>query len=710
MSKSTISWVSDVAAWLTAAPIRDTDGALAPTARWNQLARRANLQRGPDDWLIRLERYRARCVDDLERLRRTADESKPGRLPWVEAEIGQVDELMKFAGQLVQFARQTLQTANWSGYAQHARGQLEQLLGDRNAFAVYASGEDDLELARWDDVQLLLTELSWLDDLDQATPERFASAARRELERPTGHHGRVGDGVYVGPLHSAVGMHWDVVYIVGVTERSLPQPHSEDSLLSEQVRLRASLPVATDYIRRERANYLVALHSAERRVLSYPRADVRAQRAKLPSRWLLESATELNAGVRVYASKIDQAPPGVIRAVPSFEQAVTSADMPADIHEFDLKSLRRSVQPQDHYLAAFSAPLGRGFLQHDERRRPALTRWDGLIADGVASVVSQPQSAGALQDWATCPYRYFLGRVLRIAERDESRDELQITPVDKGSLIHDILEQFFKQSPAQPSPGERWSNHERQRLSSIATQHFDAARAQGLIGRDLLWRRDQRRIANDLQTLLDEDDRHRAAHQAREIASELVFGELPDSKASVDLRLADGSVIRLRGMIDRVDRSLTDGRLMVIDYKTGSEYPKGEELEQDAIIGGQYLQLPIYAHAARQVYELDEEEIVRSAYWYITERGDFTYNAVEWNAENTKRFQWAINLIIENIRAGRFPANPGDAHHRSRGQHCMFCSFDAICPVDRRRHWQNIQAAPQLADYLALSEPPEKRA
>ncbi|MDE2988590.1 MAG: PD-(D/E)XK nuclease family protein [Chloroflexota bacterium] len=703
MSEPTLSWANDVAPWLAAAPVRDLNGELAPVARWNQLARRANLHRHPQDWQVRLSRYRATCEVDLERLRRVGDESKPGRLLWVEAEIRELGDFSDFAARLARFAVETPERAIWSTYASRVQGQLQLLLGDRSGFAVQMSDEDDVELARWDDVQQLLTELSWLDDLEEATPDRFASAARRGLQRPTGHHRRFGDGVYVGPLSSAVGLQWDVVYILGAAEKSLPQPRSDDPLLSERLRVSAALPVAADQLRRERADYLIALHSADRRVLSYPRADTRAQQARLPGRWLLESATELNAGERIYASKIDRAPSRVVAAIPSFEGALLGSETPADLHEFDLRRIRLAPQPLNHYLAREIQSLGRGLIQRRERWRPLLTRWDGLIAEGAAAAVSVPHSPGALQDWATCPYRYFLGRVLRIEERDDARDELQISALDKGSLMHDILDQFFRQTESHPSPGERWPRSERQRLETIAIEMLDEARQRGLTGHDLLWRRDRQEILNDLETLLARDDEHRAREHTRQVASELVFGRLPDSQAEVELVLAEGGSLQLRGMIDRVDQSTTDDRFIVIDYKTGREFPTASDLRQDPLVGGRVLQLPVYALAARQVYDLDPTATVSSAYWFITDRAGFKYNRVDWDEEHTQQFEQAVNLVVKNIRLGRFPANPGADDHRERTSNCRFCSFDPVCPVDRSARWKQSRQDPRLADYMALS-------
>lgn len=705
MQHRTPVWANDVAPWLAAAPIRGADGRPAPIARWNRLARSANLHRGPQDWTTRLNRYRATRVDDLDRLQRMADDEKPGRLPWIGGEIAQIDDLLQFVGQVAEFFDELPADASWSDYAERTRRQLRLLLGDRNAFAEAVHlGDDDQQLARWDDVQGVLDSFNSLDELGTTTPARFGSAAARGLGRQAGHHGRVGDGVYVGPLHTASGMEWDAVYIVGAAERALPPARSEDPLLSDALRARTSLPLSGDHLRRERSDFLVALHSAERRVLSYPRADVRAQQARLPSRWLLESATHLHDGERVYASKINEVGSDVIDATPSFEQAVTGASHHAELNEYDLAALSRSSRPTEHYLAQTEAPLSRGYEQRAQTASRTLTRWDGLIASGTQQAAAQPHSAGALQDWATCPYRYFLGRVLRVEEADKPRDDLQITPLDKGSMIHEILESFFNDTPSQPAPGSHWSTADHERLRTIAEERMEHAEEQGLTGRDLLWQRDRRRILDDLRTLLELDEVHRAEHQVRQIGSELSFGLLDGSAGLVDLTLQDGSVLQLRGMIDRVDRSDDEQLLMVIDYKTGGERPTQRQLHDDVVIGGRFLQLPIYAVAAQQLLDAEDGRDMRTAYWFITERGQFKFNEVHWDEQNRARFRHAVSLIVDNIRAGRFPANPGDEFRAARGEHCAYCSFDPICPADRRRHWERIRLDPQLAEYIELSE------
>lgn len=731
-----LTWRSHVAPWLGSAPIRSGDGWIAPIARWNQVARRANLQRGPDEWLPRLERYRATCADDLKRMSADlggdGEDVKPGRTAWLANEIEQVESLAVFVESLLRFIRYMPAEAKWSTYGRLMQREIERLLGDRTAFAAAGIGNDEAELARWDDVRALLGSLDWLDELGTTTIQLFASTARRGLDRQAGHHGRVGEGIYVGPLSTARGMDWDVCYILGASDGVLPMVRREDPLITDEIRDALSLSGTSEHARRERAAYLSALQSADRRVLSYPRADVRAQRALLPSRWLLESATALNGGRRIYASSIDEAPGAVIATTKSFESAVISAGEPADAQEFDLRRLRLSVDPRSHYLTDMSAPLARGFEQQRERRKAELNRWNGLIEGGAGWALERPHSAGALQDWATCPYRYYLSRVLQIEEQDDARDDLRISALDRGSVIHQVLEAFFSGGSQQPAPEQEWTNQDRLRLHLLAVKELDALHDRGLTGRELLWRHDRQRILEDLQQFLNEDEEWRAREHAKQEASELAFGDfgaLRDSVGEIGMPLSDGSVLQLRGIIDRLDRSdlvVQDDHeehdehdehddhdeqielITVIDYKTGRAYPPQRSLTADPLVNGKYLQLPLYAYAVRRLLDDDDLVQIRSAYWFITERGEFRFHHVDWGEAAWARFEYAVGLIADGIRAGHFAANPGGQDFRSRGEHCTNCSFDVICPVDRNRNWDRVKKDPRLSAYRMLSEGPEE--
>ncbi len=754
-----VSWGEFVAPWLSGAPILDSDGRVVPAARWNQIARKANLLQGPSQWLQRLGQYHTALLEAREQLLRDPDDEHPWRLRGVERDLREINEFGEFVGNFAYAIERTPATASWSEYATRAEQLLERYLGGRSAFAnrlqdrpaVLSShtAEDvpihsvlsprgaggdvpqgqrgvrtdsansaqpssappsgtssqeadiDRELDAWDTIHETLQSLHQLDDLGATDPARFLATVERGLQRPSGRVGRFGQGVFVGSLSEVVGTDWDLVFVLGAAERSLPPAQREDPLLPERLRGEVGLNGAVDLARRWRSQFLAALWSAPERRLSYPRADVRGQRSRMPSRWLLESASALQ-GQRVYGSRIDKLEGSDwFHAAPSFEWSIVNTPDSGAVQEYDLRSLRLATAPQRHFLALGEPALRRGFMLQQARRRPAFGEWDGRIEADTTRYADRPHSPTALQDWATCPYRYFLGRVLRIAERDESEDELSISALERGALIHDILDTFFKQSGGLLRPDDPWTNAHRGQLEAIADQKLDAAEARGVTGRRLLWTRERERIQNDLQELLSRDNERRSERGVVQIESEFEFGL--GGESPVRFALPDGRTVELRGKIDRIDRSLDSSRLDVIDYKTGQPRPPASHLKADPVVAGQYLQLPIYGLAAEARYALPSITSLSTAYWFITERGEFRVRTVEWDSDNHDRFVDVLGRIIDGIDRGLFPAHPGgDAQFGP--ENCRYCPYDTVCPSDRQYVWNATKQDRRLARYVNLVE------
>ena len=75
-----------------------------------------------------------------------------------------------------------------------------------------------------------------------------------------------------------------------------------------------------------------------------------------------------------------------------------------------------------------------------------------------------PLSPTSLEQWAGCPFRYFLGHVLRISALDDPEEIYAITPLERGSLVHGVLEEFIgkaKEESTLPQPSEPWSRQHR---------------------------------------------------------------------------------------------------------------------------------------------------------------------------------------------------------------------------------------------------------
>ncbi len=112
----------------------------------------------------------------------------------------------------------------------------------------------------------------------------------------------------------------------------------------------------------------------------------------------------------------------------------------------------------------------------------------------------------------------------------------------------------------------------------------------------------------------------------------------------------------MKGAIDRVD-ILPDGRLEIVDYKTGN--PK-EKLDYDARRQLILYQLFLEEFLGRQV--------ARLSYYYLENGAVLSFEATEKEKEKLLK---EIKEEIEDIKKGKFPPKPGEM--------CKFCDFKGIC-------------------------------
>ena len=207
-----------------------------------------------------------------------------------------------------------------------------------------------------------------------------------------------------------------------------------------------------DRVARERLALRLAVGAASRRtILSYPRVDLDQGRPRVPS---------------FYALEIFRAAEG---RLPGFDELARRAagdrptrlgwpapDRPADAiddAEFDLAVLDKLVDADPaetvgaaHYLLAANPHLGRALRA---RARRWLRRWtpnDGLVDPDEAEraalarhqLSARSYSPTALQNFAACPYRFFLQAIHRLAPREEIEGIEVIDPLTRGALFHEV--------------------------------------------------------------------------------------------------------------------------------------------------------------------------------------------------------------------------------------------------------------------------------
>lgn len=702
----------EVMDWLSSGPVLERlGGRRAPAQRWDAVSRSAGIVKGADQWQRRLARHRRTLEQQLAGLERT-DEGDEWRARRIEIDLDQLAGLTAFIDELVQRIEPG-RLASWADFARWGRDLLTRYLGGESNLQHPRTNETD-EIEAYRAVEAALDALSPLDELrGQANEPVFRRALERELETPAARVGRFGEGVFIGRVADAMGTDFDVVFLLGMTEGLMPPRSRDDPLLPDRERSTGGeeMPLRAGGRAEQRREYLAALAAGRQSVLVHPRSDLRGQRGKLPAPWLLETASRLE-GRSLFSADLDSlSERSWLTTVPSFESALArggaySGDgrLPvASEQEYNLRSLldwrASGATMAEHYLATEHREFRAGLQAGLARQSSELTAWDGRVgaSEELAPSIDRPVSATALQNYAACPFRYFLGHVLRIAETEKPEDTLVLSPLERGNLIHSALETFVRETPTRTAPDEPWSDAERTRLSEIAEELCSAAEEAGVTGRPLLWRLERGRILRDLDGFLDHDEALRREHGVVPAAVELSFGLPGDDQPALIVPLDGDRVVAFRGRVDRVDRATDGSRLLVLDYKSGSD-ERYRQLAKDPMRRGQLLQLPVYALAARERYD---DVPAAAFYWFISERADYRVSGYDIEQPVMGEFRDALSVIVGGIGDGLFPARPGGP----RNANCMFCPFDRVCPRDRNRAFQRKRGTPALHDYLSLAEP-----
>jgi ATP-dependent helicase/nuclease subunit B len=679
-------------------------GQLVRSAAWERISRAAEIVRGPEQWQQRLERHAALVERELEAERAVTDrDPRPARF---ERELADTRELHDFVATLVRDLRVDPK-ASWRDLA----GWAERLVREHLAPEGRRARWPEPEQQAGEKIDAALTRLAGLDAVEAAPGvDVFRRTLELELDADLGRVGRFGDGLLMGHVALGLGLDLDRVFVCGLAEGLFPTRVHDDSLLPDADRRATdgALPLRAARVDDDHRRLLAALASAsEERVLLFPRGDLRRTTERVPSRFLSECLA--GDGVEQLPEDLGELHADWYSPVPSFAAGLARVEFPATEQEHRLRTLldhaRDGGTVEHHELARVDLALGRGVDAVVARRSRAFTRFDGNLSGHAVPSITGGEvvvSPTRLQTYAFNPHDYLLEYVLRVDIPELPEERYEVTPLDRGSLVHETLDAFLTEVLARPdgppAPGARWTVADHERLRALAEAHMAVYEAQGRTGRRLFWHRDRRRILAELDRFLEVDSDVRWEWALRPIATELRFG-FGDGAPPVELPLSDGRTLHFRGAADRVDRA-DDGTLWVLDYKTGRPY--GVDAA-DPTSAGTMLQLPVYAHAARASFGSPDTP-VGAAYWFVSTRGKFEWAELELDDAVDGRVDEVLRAIADGIGDGVFPCRvdpPSTWTRRFRS----YVDPDARGTRDRYREWMRKREAPELRGYVALAEP-----
>ena len=529
-------------------------------------------------------------------------------------------------------------------------------------------------------------------DLDEVLRVLRARLVDTTIPPPADGYGRV----FVGPVDAVRGLAFDVVFVPGMAERVLPPKIREDAILLDDAREAlgaGGLPTNRDRVRHERLAFRLAVGAArEQVVLSYPRIEAMQARPRVPSFYALEAVHAAEGrlpGFEELAARAEDVSEARIGwpAPASRGQAIDEAEY--DLAVLDRLGLRGdgAVRAAGHLLHS-NPHLARALRFRAYRWEvPGWTWADGLVrlperaAAALAdqSPSARPYSVTALQNFAACPYRFYLHAIQRLREREAPVGIEALDPLERGSLVHQVQFELLTRLQAETREGRGLLPVTPDNLScvqdvleEVLDGVADDFRDRLVPAIDRVWRDGIEAIRLDLREWLQRESRDPSPFEPWRF--ELSFG-LPhdpnrDAHSVLDPVELEGG-LRIRGAIDLVERT-AGGVLRVTDHKTGRYRAK-----PDAIIqGGELLQPVLYGLAVQSMFP--ERRVESGRLYYCTTDGEFRDHEVPLGTEANEAAQLLGDIVLGAFAAGRFPALPAAGA-------CRWCDYKAVCGPDEER-------------------------
>lgn len=600
--------------------------------------------------------------------------------------------------------------AGWTEALAELAGQVGLLRAIDEADGPVAAERAQRDRTAW---QRLLAALQDADRLAECLGDKAAAWSRQEMvaqvksvaaEEQLG--GAVDETGRVRVLSAATvrTLSVDYLFFAGLSEKAVPPPARDDRLYGEAETQRLAEVGLPLVLRAERSReemllfYEVITRPARRLYLSYPALDDKAQ-PLLASPYLAE--LERSCGT----TKITR------------HESADLSPLPPEGEPFSIRDLRigavvDAVQKGEvGRLAGLVAEGATGRLADNllaalvvaEQRGPSPTYgpFEGVFAAArgrqrVAERFGPAHvwSASQLEGYLYCPYRFFLGQVLRIEEHAEPG--LATDYLARGVLVHEALvvlhELLARRRPEAASPAELDDPSYRELVEETLAELDRTRRFDGPV-EAALYRVDRRLVSRWLGEYHQQHTAYDTAMRKLGVVlkvegMERAFGDKSAAGGVAPLEIdAEGAKVLLRGRIDRIDSGrLGNSRVfVVIDYKSGSSRGYGKK----ALAAGNVLQLPLYAMAVAERL-LSGAEPIAAGYWFLKDGGfkepvatsrrddQGLRRSEDWQAVQQAVLA-GVAAAVRGVREGAFPMD-------SRDEKCTgSCPYSTVCRVNQTR-------------------------
>jgi ATP-dependent helicase/DNAse subunit B len=523
-----------------------------------------------------------------------------------------------------------------------------------------------------------------MSELGPVTLADVLPVLRRHLGplRPEKAEQRYGK-VFAASIEDARGMSFRLVFVPGLSEGRFPAAIRQDPLLLDAVRAEIGMRQATGEEERELFHVCAAAATHEL-ILSFPRVDLATGRERVPSLYIYDSMRSARGESLDVRRLQEEARSGITSTLGWPAPAV--AEDAIDDAEFDLAALRepfeRNLKGEAAYLTQVNRYVANQLRSRWRRWSPRWRAADGMVEPDVETLGvldkhrlrRKAYSASALEQFAACPYRFFLRSICALRPSDRAEPLERMDPTMRGTLYHSIQFELLRALAAEGTLPVTDANltAAQEKLDRTLASVAEQAAEEWAIAFEHVWRNELESIRMDLRCWLAELTR---GDDWFPWAFELSFGRKLDGhhdERSVlhPVSILDG--ILLRGSIDLVERH-TGGMMRVTDHKTGSA---PEQVRQ--IVGkGEVLQPLLYALGAEAMLG---SPVVAGRLSYATVRGNYRDIIIPLNSHTRDQMALVLDAIDGWIGQGFLPPAP-------RERACKRCDYLPVCGPWEEERW-----------------------
>lgn len=384
-----------------------------------------------------------------------------------------------------------------------------------------------------------------------------------------------------------------VVFVVGVTDGAIPTGYINEGVLKdfELKTIGIEDDVLSKHCDELYKIYRMFSSASEKLYLSYPMSD-NESKAVCPSA-VISDVKRMFKNITVISNVYKNQNPmlDVEGVIPTFNKAVLNGEngfweTVFRWYEKNRPDLYEILKNSKEYKNTAHS------LSYDTVKK--------LYGENINSSISR------IEKYNQCAFSYFIRYGLNVDERKT----FDIQPSDYGTYMHEIIEKYTLIAKEYP-----WENVTKDICDNLADK----------ITRDVLndklsdFYTDSNRysylfnkIISIMKTVLWNITGFYNESEYVNLGCEIEFSD--DGRFSpIEIELSDGTLVKLRGKIDRADIMYTDDGnfVSIVDYKSGNK-----DVEYDKILCGVQIQLPIYIKAVCQNISKTENNIIPAAMFY----------------------------------------------------------------------------------------------